>query len=208
MSPTLSTLLLRNLHDVFGEIDAVKRRAAIVERIESDERREAAGRAAEETWNKVESARAAQKRQQGVGIASLRGRAGTSQPSHAGDMIGTFISDPPDQERAVRIKCVWLPRLVKCNLTAANKIIPLHIDRGLFKFNFVELSRLQDISSRVIVGDGLPKLRGKAGISALDVNGRNPLRQPTTGFSAIDNGENCFGRLGVIWHRLRICTAM
>ena len=31
MSPTLSTLLLRNLHDVFGEIDPVRRRAAIDE---------------------------------------------------------------------------------------------------------------------------------------------------------------------------------
>jgi hypothetical protein len=29
MSPTLSTLLLRNLHDVFGEIDPVRRRATI-----------------------------------------------------------------------------------------------------------------------------------------------------------------------------------
>ena len=31
MSYTVSTLLLRNLHDVFGEIDAVRRRAAIDE---------------------------------------------------------------------------------------------------------------------------------------------------------------------------------
>jgi hypothetical protein len=31
MSYTVSTLLLRNLHDVFGEIDPVRRRAAIDE---------------------------------------------------------------------------------------------------------------------------------------------------------------------------------
>ena len=31
MSPSLSTLLLRNLNDVFGEIDPVRRRAAIDE---------------------------------------------------------------------------------------------------------------------------------------------------------------------------------
>ena len=31
MSPTVSTLLLRNLHDVFGEIDPVRRRKAIEE---------------------------------------------------------------------------------------------------------------------------------------------------------------------------------
>jgi hypothetical protein len=31
MSSTVSTLLLRNLHDVFGEIDPVRRRAAIDE---------------------------------------------------------------------------------------------------------------------------------------------------------------------------------
>ena len=31
MSPTISSLLLRNLHDVFGEIDPVRRRAAIDE---------------------------------------------------------------------------------------------------------------------------------------------------------------------------------
>ena len=33
MSQTASTLLLRNLHDVFGEIDPVRRRAAIDEDI-------------------------------------------------------------------------------------------------------------------------------------------------------------------------------
>ena len=31
MSQTASTLLLRNLHEVFGEIDSVRRRAAIDE---------------------------------------------------------------------------------------------------------------------------------------------------------------------------------
>jgi hypothetical protein len=36
MSPTLSTLLLRNLHDVFGEIDPVRRRAAIDEIFQED----------------------------------------------------------------------------------------------------------------------------------------------------------------------------
>jgi SnoaL-like domain len=36
MSPTLSTLLLRNLHDVFGEIDPVRRRAAIDEIFHED----------------------------------------------------------------------------------------------------------------------------------------------------------------------------
>ena len=36
MLPTSSTLLLRNLHDVFGEIDPVRRRAAIVEGFHED----------------------------------------------------------------------------------------------------------------------------------------------------------------------------
>lgn len=36
MSLTLSTLLLRNLHDVFGEIDPVRRRAAIDEIFHED----------------------------------------------------------------------------------------------------------------------------------------------------------------------------
>jgi hypothetical protein len=36
MSPTLSTLLLRNLHDVFGEIDPMRRRAAIDEIFHED----------------------------------------------------------------------------------------------------------------------------------------------------------------------------
>ncbi|GLS18181.1 hypothetical protein GCM10007874_11970 [Labrys miyagiensis] len=36
VSPTLSTLLLRNLHDVFGEIDPVRRRAAIDEIFHED----------------------------------------------------------------------------------------------------------------------------------------------------------------------------
>ncbi len=36
MSPTLSTLLLRNLHDVFGEIDPKRRRAAIDEIFHED----------------------------------------------------------------------------------------------------------------------------------------------------------------------------
>ena len=36
MSPTLSTLLLRNLHDVFGEIDPERRRAAIEEIFHED----------------------------------------------------------------------------------------------------------------------------------------------------------------------------
>ena len=36
MSQTVSTLLLRNLHDVFGEIDPVRRRAAIDEIFHED----------------------------------------------------------------------------------------------------------------------------------------------------------------------------
>ena len=36
MSHTVSTLLLRNLHDVFGEIDPVRRRAAIDEIFHED----------------------------------------------------------------------------------------------------------------------------------------------------------------------------
>ena len=36
MSDTVSTLLLRNLHDVFGEIDPVRRRAAIDEIFHED----------------------------------------------------------------------------------------------------------------------------------------------------------------------------
>jgi hypothetical protein len=36
MSPTVSTLTLRNLHDVFGEIDPVRRRAAISEIFHED----------------------------------------------------------------------------------------------------------------------------------------------------------------------------
>ena len=36
MSQTASTLLLRNLHDVFGEIDSVRRRAAIDEIFQED----------------------------------------------------------------------------------------------------------------------------------------------------------------------------
>jgi hypothetical protein len=36
MSNTISTLLLRNLHDVFGEIDPVRRRAAIAEIFHED----------------------------------------------------------------------------------------------------------------------------------------------------------------------------
>jgi hypothetical protein len=36
MSQTASTLLLRNLHDVFGEIDPVRRRAAIDEIFHQD----------------------------------------------------------------------------------------------------------------------------------------------------------------------------
>ena len=36
MSQTASTLLLRNLHDVFGEIDPVRRRAAIDEIFHED----------------------------------------------------------------------------------------------------------------------------------------------------------------------------
>ena len=36
MSQTASTLLLRNLHDVFGEIDSVRRRAAIDEIFHED----------------------------------------------------------------------------------------------------------------------------------------------------------------------------
>ena len=36
MSPTASTLLLRNLYDVFGEIDSVRRRAAIDEIFHED----------------------------------------------------------------------------------------------------------------------------------------------------------------------------
>ena len=36
MSNTVSTLLLRNLHDVFGEIDPVRRRAAIDEIFHED----------------------------------------------------------------------------------------------------------------------------------------------------------------------------
>ena len=36
MSHTISTLLLRNLHDVFGEIDPVRRRAAIDEIFHED----------------------------------------------------------------------------------------------------------------------------------------------------------------------------
>ncbi|MGO4838959.1 nuclear transport factor 2 family protein, partial [Rhizobiaceae sp. 2RAB30] len=36
MSSTISTLLLRNLHDVFGEIDPVRRRAAIDEIFHQD----------------------------------------------------------------------------------------------------------------------------------------------------------------------------
>jgi len=36
MSQTLSTLVLRNLHDVFGEIDPVRRRAAINELYHDD----------------------------------------------------------------------------------------------------------------------------------------------------------------------------
>jgi hypothetical protein len=36
MSHTVSTLLLRNLHDVFGEIDPVRRRAAIDEIFRAD----------------------------------------------------------------------------------------------------------------------------------------------------------------------------
>ena len=36
MSQTLSTLLLRNLHDVFGEIDPVRRRAAVDEIFHED----------------------------------------------------------------------------------------------------------------------------------------------------------------------------
>ena len=36
MSSTVSTLLLRNLHDVFGEIDPVRRRAAIDEIFHED----------------------------------------------------------------------------------------------------------------------------------------------------------------------------
>ncbi len=37
MSYTVSTLLLRNLHDVFGEIDPVRRRAVIDEIFHEDE---------------------------------------------------------------------------------------------------------------------------------------------------------------------------
>jgi hypothetical protein len=36
MSPSLSTLVLRNLNDVFGEIDPVRRRAAIDEIFHED----------------------------------------------------------------------------------------------------------------------------------------------------------------------------
>jgi hypothetical protein len=36
MSNTVSTLLLRNLHDVFGEIDPVRRRSAIDEIVHED----------------------------------------------------------------------------------------------------------------------------------------------------------------------------
>lgn len=36
MSHTVSSLLLRNLHDVFGEIDPVRRRAAIDEIFQDD----------------------------------------------------------------------------------------------------------------------------------------------------------------------------
>ena len=36
MSQTASSLLLRNLHDVFGEIDSVRRRAAIDEIFHED----------------------------------------------------------------------------------------------------------------------------------------------------------------------------
>ncbi|MDQ0468467.1 nuclear transport factor 2 family protein [Labrys wisconsinensis] len=36
MSQTVSTLLLRNLHDVFGEIDPVRRRAAVDEIFHAD----------------------------------------------------------------------------------------------------------------------------------------------------------------------------
>ena len=36
MSYTVSTLMLRNLHDVFGEIDPVRRRAAIAEIFHED----------------------------------------------------------------------------------------------------------------------------------------------------------------------------
>jgi hypothetical protein len=36
MSSTVSTLLLRNLRDVFGEIDPVRRRAAIAEIFHED----------------------------------------------------------------------------------------------------------------------------------------------------------------------------
>jgi hypothetical protein len=36
LSQTLSTLLLRNLHDVFGEIDPVRRRAAVDEIFHED----------------------------------------------------------------------------------------------------------------------------------------------------------------------------
>lgn len=36
MSQTLSTLLLRNLHDVFGEIDPVRRRATVDEIFHED----------------------------------------------------------------------------------------------------------------------------------------------------------------------------
>ena len=36
MSDAVSTLLLRNLHDVFGEIDRVRRRAAIDEIFHED----------------------------------------------------------------------------------------------------------------------------------------------------------------------------
>jgi SnoaL-like protein len=36
MSDTVSTLLLRNLHDVFGEVDPVRRRAAIDEIFHED----------------------------------------------------------------------------------------------------------------------------------------------------------------------------
>ena len=36
MSPSLSTLLLRNLNDVFGEIDPARRRAAIAEIFHED----------------------------------------------------------------------------------------------------------------------------------------------------------------------------
>src|SRR5690349_8956107 len=36
MAPTASTLLLRNLHDVFGEIDPVRRRTAIDEVFHED----------------------------------------------------------------------------------------------------------------------------------------------------------------------------